>query len=351
MNRLLPLLGGGLLAVLLVGTATAESPTPKAHPVSVANPDASCVHCHEGPHPAPSEAKSFDDCATCHNEVHWQPSTFTVEQHAGLSFALEGAHAQADCGLCHVDAKLQGLPNECAGCHIDRHRNLLGRACEDCHTVAAFSPVQGFEHARTGFVLAGRHASSSCDSCHEGELGQALREGRGAACTTCHPSTHADFGPSCESCHDVSAGISFASTLGTKVFDHRITGFELERRHRTQRCSSCHPAGAATPDSRCESCHTSPHKGQLGGQCQDCHAPDRWSLARFDHDLSGWPLRGAHQVTPCASCHTNQRWIGLTTACWDCHAGDAARAPRSVEAHAFGRVECQDCHSVWRWNF
>ena len=91
--------------------------------------------------------------------------------------------------------------------------------------------------------------------------------------------------------------------------------------------------------------------GQLTTSCEDCHRPDRWRLVRFDHDLTAVPLRGAHMVTPCTSCHTNQRWIGLTTVCWDCHAGDAARAPRTVDAHGFGRVECQDCHSLWRWSF
>lgn len=346
MNRVLPFLTGGALAFLLLGDATADGPL--VHPLPASNPDAACAHCHEGPHP-PKADQPFDDCASCHTEVHWSPSTVTVEKHALLSFALEGRHAETACSLCHIDAKLHALPNECAGCHTDRHRGILGSTCESCHSVQAFTPVEGFEHGRTGFALVGRHDGVACASCHQGELGQRLREGRGSACSTCHSASHADFGRTCESCHGMET--SFAETKGTHVFDHRTTGFPLERRHRVQACKSCHPADSRTPDTRCSSCHISPHKGQLGGQCQDCHTPDRWNLARFDHDLTGWTLRGAHQVAPCASCHTNQRWVGLTTSCWTCHAGDATRAPRSVDAHAFGRVDCQDCHNLWRWSF
>jgi hypothetical protein len=340
--------GVGALLALFVGTAVAEGPVP--HPIPVDNPDAACVHCHEAPHPAKGE-QTWDDCAACHNEAHWAPSTFTVEQHAELPFPLEGKHTGTDCGTCHVEARLHGLPNACAGCHIDRHRGLLGQTCEDCHSVQQFKPVQDFTHARTGFAIEGKHTGVACDACHGGASGQKLREGKGKGCDTCHTASHGDFGGTCATCHPADASVSFAATRGTHVFDHRVTGWPLERRHRVQSCASCHPAAGPKPDTRCESCHVSTHKGQLGGQCQDCHKPDRWSLVRFDHDLTGVTLRGSHQVATCVSCHQNERWIGISTACWDCHADEAAQAPRSVDAHTFGRVDCQDCHNLWRWSF
>jgi len=85
--------------------------------------------------------------------------------------------------------------------------------------------------------------------------------------------------------------------------------------------------------------------------CAECHRPDRWRLARFDHDQTAWPLRGRHFTTACASCHTGQRWVGLPTECWDCHALDAGRAnATSGVPHPFGAVDCTDCHfSGWRW--
>jgi hypothetical protein len=135
------------------------------------------------------------------------------------------------------------------------------------------------------------------------------------------------------------------------LFPHEKTGFPLERRHAPLRCGACHPAAGPPPTDRCGSCHPDPHGGQLGQACEECHQPDRFRLARFDHDRTGWPLRGRHFVTPCASCHTAQRWVGLTDDCFDCHAGAAARGrARLPAAHAFGPVECTDCHtSMWRW--
>lgn len=346
MRRLLPLLFGGCLA-LVAFTVSAADDTPP-HPVPPGMADAACSHCHESPHE--ETADRFGKCATCHATEVWSPPIFGLAEHALLDFPLEGKHIEANCSSCHMEAKLTGMPTECAGCHIDRHRGLLGESCTDCHAVSGFKPVADFDHGKSGFALAGTHASTDCATCHTGDNGQKLREGKGGACVTCHTPGHGDLGEACETCH-APDGPSFASVRGNKVFDHRTTGFPLERKHSAQKCGACHVQNKPAPDTRCTSCHVSPHGGQLGGQCQDCHEPDRWSLARFDHDLAGWTLRGAHFTASCTSCHTNQRWIGLTTACWDCHALDAARAPTRVDAHRFGRSDCSDCHSAWSWGF
>ncbi|MEZ4320643.1 MAG: cytochrome c3 family protein [Myxococcota bacterium] len=336
----------GGLALVPSGAGADETP---AHPVSPQNRDAACSHCHENPHEA--DGAQFGDCAGCHAADHFAPSTFGVDDHAKLAFALDGKHTDVACRQCHASAKLTGLPSECAGCHIDRHRGILGEDCTECHAVTGFKPVEGFQHARSGFELEGPHASAACESCHKGENGLKLRQGQGQACSLCHQPGHGDIGQACESCHSLSSGATFANIVGAKVFDHRITGFPLERRHAAQKCGACHVQAAPPPDTRCSGCHVSPHMGQLGYQCQDCHREDRWNLARFDHDLAGFVLRGSHFTAPCSSCHTNQRWIGLSTECWDCHAKDAARAPQSVDAHRFGRVDCSDCHNAWRWRF
>ncbi|MCB9677126.1 MAG: hypothetical protein H6737_18560 [Alphaproteobacteria bacterium] len=344
MSRLVPFLLGAALGLVVFGASADET---AAHPVTPGNRDAACAHCHENPH----EGEKFTDCASCHATDHFAPSTFGVEAHATLSFALEGEHEDVACRQCHPNAQLTGLPGECAGCHIDRHRGILGETCTECHAVTGFKPVEGFDHARSGFALQGPHAKAGCESCHQGANGLLLRQGKGGACSNCHESEHGDFGRACDTCHVLEGASSFAGVVGAKVFDHRVTGFPLERKHNAQKCGTCHAKGAPVPDSRCSSCHLSPHMGQLGYQCDDCHRPDRWSLARFDHDLTGWTLRGAHFTAACSSCHTNQRWIGLTTECWDCHALDAARAPASVDAHRFGRTDCSDCHGAWKWGF
>lgn len=303
-----------------------------------------CADCHDDPHPAPDTAP----CASCHGTTGWLPTSFSVADHAETALPLEGAHVEVACGQCHVRHKLTGLPTECAGCHVDRHRGLLGDDCASCHAVEGFTPVEGFEHGATGFELDTPHQPLDCAACHEGEHARALRTGAGPGCTTCHAEAHADFDGDCVRCHR-PADATFAAARASGAFDHATTGFELHRRHGAQPCASCHPVGAKTPPPRCGSCHVDPHAGQLGSQCADCHRADRWRLARFDHDLTGWALRGRHFVTPCADCHVSERWVGLTTECWDCHAGDAARAPAAVPAHRSGRVTCGDCHGTWHW--
>ena len=339
-----------LLGLFLVAglSLAADEPTtktapraPKAVPAAT-HPEGTCSGCHEDVHLPAVDDRS---CETCHNELSWTP-TFSVEDHAKTKFPLEGKHPEAACNLCHTGHRLTELPLECNGCHIDRHRGKLGGECQDCHTVMGFKPVPGFDHTLTGFTVDGQHSSLECASCHEGANGDAMRLVATATCSTCHPSTHAEFAEKpCTECHETEH-----ATFASGVFDHRATSWPLERRHKAQDCAACHPVGQEhAPSGRCMSCHEDPHSHQAGLRCEDCHRPDRWNLTRFDHDMTGWALRGRHNVTPCADCHTHQRWIGISTECWDCHAGEAAAAPANVPAHRWVRSDCSDCHNSWTW--
>jgi hypothetical protein len=325
-----------LVAVAFPGAAA--EPTP---PADHANAGA-CANCHETPH----EASVSKACETCHTPKDWKPSTFDVAAHAKTAFPLDGKHTEVACQRCHAEAKLTGLPTDCAECHVDRHRGKLGQNCKECHSTQGFQPVANFDHARTGFVLEGHHTGVECASCHEGDNGKKMRLVATSTCDTCHTSTHGDFGRPCSECHTDNAD-AFADARSD--FAHAGTGFALERRHLAQPCGSCHVPGKPVPSPACTSCHTDVHAGQLGMQCDDCHQPDRWRLARFDHDLTGWVLRGRHFVTPCADCHTGERWVGLATECYDCHAQDVAYAPDTVAAHNQPRATCQDCHNTWAW--
>lgn len=311
-----------------------------------------CKHCHESPH----QGTAQDPCTSCHVTEQWAPSTFDGARHARTPFPLGGAHAETKCALCHVDSQLTGLPKACAGCHVDVHQGKFGSACESCHGDSAFSPAAGFDHASTGFPLAGSHVEVGCLECHgpggeEDSTAVAAKEG----CGGCHALGHGpELGADCTRCH-LTADKSFASA-DRKRFDHATTPFLIERRHQPLKCSQCHPAPVAgqpslAPTGRCSTCHLDPHKGNNSNDCALCHQPDRWRLARFDHDLAGWPLQGRHIVAPCASCHTNQRWFGLTTDCFDCHALDAARgASVAPGLHQFGPLSCPDCHfNGWTW--
>ncbi|MEQ1503028.1 MAG: cytochrome c3 family protein [Myxococcota bacterium] len=365
-------LAAAVLAVLVVGwlvtgwpggrVAVADDPPamPMHGPAGVA-----CAHCHEDPHAAAAAAAAAGAaaaaptgaCQDCHGTEAWLPTTFTVDQHASTAFPLEGKHRAVACGDCHVDHALKGLPTTCAECHVDRHRGKLGGDCTTCHSTDGFVPVKlAFDHeARTGFALTGAHGftdtpdSRSCDRCHKGDNGRAMRVVATATCETCHAPSHGDFGP-CADCHAPIRPDGGAGLFAGATFDHRRnTPFPLERRHAAQACGTCHPVAAPMPDDRCQSCHSDVHAGQLGTACADCHRADRWRVVRFDHDRTLFPLTGRHFVAPCTSCHTSQRWIGLRAECWDCHALDVRRAPATVPAHTVGLADCRACHSTWSW--
>lgn len=351
-----------LLALLLLGRAERASAQRPGEGGTHGPPGVSCSHCHNDPHGAAGGRA----CQDCHGTEMWTPALFTVEQHDKTAFPLQGRHQRVDCGLCHVASapgtepkilvQLSGLPQDCAGCHVDRHRGKLGLSCEECHAPSGFKPVLvAFDHeSRTGFALTGPHAVSdgglSCDSCHQGDNGRAMRIVATATCATCHVPSHADFAigragaeQGCARCHTPSK-----ATFSDASFDHqRYTEFPLERRHGALGCAECHPSGSEIPDDRCQTCHTDVHSGQLGTSCADCHRPDRWRLVRFDHDRTLFPLKGRHFVAPCSSCHNNQRFVGLRTDCYDCHALDLRRAPASVPAHTQGLADCSDCHNTW----
>jgi len=321
--------------LIFAGAALAAGP-PGPHGLE----EAACTHCHTDPHPVGERP-----CVACHALEAWTPSTFTAADHAELDFALEGRHAEIACDSCHLEAQIDGLPTECAGCHVDRHRGKLGQDCTECHDVRGFTPVDDFDHpGRTGFALIGQHGGKDCRACHAGSNGSAMAMTAQATCATCHGEGHGRIG-ACRDCH-AETHLSFAAAR--KGFDHRPTSFRLQRRHRALPCAACHtPGQTAAPDPACRSCHLDVHAGQLGTVCSDCHRPDRWTVARFDHDQTSFPRQGRHFVTPCGSCHTAQNWIGLATDCFTCHQRDLLRAPVAVPAHGDPFADCGACHNTW----
>ncbi len=314
------------------------------------NTPRACHDCHDDPH----GETIANECADCHAETGFRPSTFDVEDHRGTAFPLTGAHLELECGKCHQQASLTEVPSQCGACHLDAHAGKLGDACQDCHDTTTFKQVVDFDHALTGFGVQGVHQELGCDDCHSGERGAALAATRttaAASCSVCHVASHNDtLGHDCLDCHSLADGKTFNSARGMS-FAHDFTGFSLTRRHLGLECSQCHAAGKPTPAGECANCHLDPHSGGMSPECEMCHRPDRWRLARFDHDLAGWPLRGRHHSTPCSSCHVNQRWVGVPTDCFECHALDAGRARALRGDHPFGDFDCTDCHVsqvTWR---
>ena len=72
------------------------------------------------------------------------------------------------------------------------------------------------------------------------------------------------------------------------------------------------------------------------------------------HNLTRFPLRGAHASAPCSSCHLPSssgrlRFVGRSTSCVACHTDDA-RAITVPDHQGAGFVrECSACHSMVTW--
>ncbi len=93
---------------------------------------------------------------------------------------------------------------------------------------------------------------------------------------------------------------------GANGFDHDPTGFPLRGSHRSAACGDCHTERPLR-DGDCNGCHTDPHRGENRGGCDECHGTYGWDIpqARADHRRLRLPLVGRHAGVPCADCHPN----------------------------------------------
>ncbi len=174
-----------------------------------------CVDCHQGAYngttePPHAAAGYPTGCEGCHNTTNWNEA---VLDHS--TYALTGAHLQADCSQCHVGGVYAGLPSDCVDCHLAEynattnpdHQSLgFSTACEGCHGTtswlgAVFNhsfPITNGDHG--GFACTECHLNIgsnafSCTHCHEHRESEANSEHQGVsgyvwqsqACFNCHP--------------------------------------------------------------------------------------------------------------------------------------------------------------------
>lgn len=205
--------------------------------------------------------------------------------------------------------------------------------------------------------LARAHASlegaASCQKCHERG-----RKVTAEKCLSCHApiaqriqlkrGVHSAV-TECVTCHADHAGVDGElRPFDTAKFNHAaVTGFALDGKHAplATRCESCHKTRSfltATPS--CSSCHTDVHKGSLGQKCQSCHPTNvAFTAARtsFNHDVTAFPLLGAHKRTQCSTCHVAASFkVPKFGACADCH-----KTPHPVAVS----TACASCHTNDNW--
>lgn len=280
-------------------------------------------------------------CGSCHTAAGWTPARF---DHGRTGFPLAGAHARAACSDCHVQGRYRGTQPGCVSCHReeDPHKGRYGTACADCHNAGSWR-VTRFDHGRTGFALAGGHASLACGACHGPS--PARTPAPAPTCVSCHRAddVHKGInGGACDQCHT-------ATSWKGATFDHgRQTGFPLSGAHGRITCAQCHtqPAGTVRLNTACAACHSAkdPHGGQLGADCGGCHNDASWSAGiRFDHGLGAFPLVGKHAAVTCESCHQTRRYRDAPTDCAACHRGkDPHRGAYTAD--------CGGCHNPSGWS-
>lgn len=235
--------------------------------------------------------------------------------------------------------------------------------CATCHAPNGWIPARvssAFDHAKSGFPLAGAHTRAACRDCH------ATLDFKGAPpptdCAACHRDAHrGELGADCGRCHTPRSFIDRAAM----VREHQETRFPLTGSHLALDCEQCHrpePQGRlrfVNQASDCVDCHrtsyvatTTPNHPAAGfsTNCTQCHATTVWTTARFSHAGTGFPLTGAHTAVPCAGCHGDAVYVGKSTACVSCHqaAYDGATGPNHVQA-AFP-TDCTLCHTTAGWS-
>lgn len=332
-------LAGLVMSVSLVAHGQI-SPGPLARAHQSLNGDTNCIKCHQ----VSTKTPSFK-CLECHREIAKE-----IDANKGLhaTFPRDGAPGQA-----------------CVKCHSD-HNGV------DFQMVHWTPTAQGFDHAKTGYVLDGKHAGVNCRSCHTAQhipaQARALLAskdlnrtwmGLSTGCANCHTDPHqGHFGSNCAQCH--SAADWKGARIEKETFDHSKTGFPLLGAHRTVLCQSCHTAGtdgqprwSGLKFANCSDCHSDPHKGEFKPGCDSCHTTVTWKRSRFvtkfDHSTTAFPLQGKHAEVDCITCHKGEDFKQPVPhqVCADCHNPDPHGGQFAKRADG---GKCESCHTVNGWS-
>jgi hypothetical protein len=107
---------------------------------------------------------------------------------------------------------------------------------------------------------------------------------------------------------------------GKAGFDHDRTGFALRGAHVQTGCATCHTGVKIA--ATCDGCHKDPHRGRMDGQCYECHTAVAWSDVKQleQHRRTRMPLTGKHAVVDCIQCHKNQAADQFSNTPVDCFA-------------------------------
>lgn len=164
----------------------------------------------------------------------------------------------------------------------------------------------------------------------------------------------------------------------------QISPGALSKPHRSldgpKYCNQCHTPKKGVDRQKCLKCHTLLNERIQEGKglharaeykaCERCHVEHQgrnvdlvwWGkkgIKGFDHRLTGYVLKGAHQkVSDCRKCHNpaniknpdvlkrakkdlSRTYLGLSTDCTSCH--------KDPHQGQFKQVSCENCHTQNKW--
>jgi len=162
-------------------------------------------------------------------------------------------------------------------------------------------------------------------------------------------SPHEPLKEPCQACHT-------STSFKDVEYDHGRTDFELDGRHSTVPCASCHDIkNFAKAEKQCASCHLDVHEARLGSNCARCHTTASWSVFDLDdiHQSTRYPVMGRHAQVDCQSCHPSMPrgdMASQTTRCVDCHQSDYLGVTSPNHVSSGFSTECQDCHQMNFWH-
>lgn len=108
----------------------------------------------------------------------------------------------------------------------------------------------------------------------------------------------------CSACHTPAGWKSLTNGPSGGGFDHDRTGFPLRGEHSRVGCTECHQADRKLTR-ECSSCHEDFHRGRLSTDCSECHNSSTWlrTDAIERHRMTRLPLTGMHALISCTECH------------------------------------------------
>ena len=229
-------------------------------------------------------------CEQCHRTASW---TEVRWDHGAMTrLPLGAAHRQLTCQSCHRNNTFRSVQTGCFSCHQQDYQNTrapnhaaagFSTTCESCHRVDAPVWTGAVNHSAV-FPLVGRHAQTSCDSCHINNV----HLGTPRDCVGCHRAQYdrttapshvaAGFATTCEGCHRASD-----ASWNQATFNHRFP--IASGPHRTA-CATCHQGGTLQVFT-----------------CLVCHEHDRTRMDDKHKERPGY----RYDSLACYSCHPNGR--------------------------------------------